>query len=82
MEQIKECNYAKQFIQHICSLQMVYIREVRVTIHTSCLIHGKSFFRAKAFLVSINQITEYCGGQISPGSTGMIKDLTKGPRVQ
>jgi hypothetical protein len=24
----------------------------------------------------------YCGGQISPGSTGRIKDLTKGPRAQ
>jgi hypothetical protein len=23
-----------------------------------------------------------CGGQISPGSTGRIKDLTKGPRAQ
>jgi hypothetical protein len=23
-----------------------------------------------------------CGGQISPGSTGRIKDLTKGPRDQ
>jgi hypothetical protein len=25
---------------------------------------------------------EGCGGQISPGSTGRIKDLTKGPRAQ
>jgi hypothetical protein len=23
-----------------------------------------------------------CGGQISPGSTGRVKDLTKGPRAQ
>jgi hypothetical protein len=23
-----------------------------------------------------------CGGQISPGSTGRIKDLTKGPKAQ
>jgi hypothetical protein len=37
---------------------MVYIREVRVTIHTSYLIHGKPFLRAEAFLVLINQITE------------------------
>jgi hypothetical protein len=24
----------------------------------------------------------YCGGQISPRSTGRVKDLTKGPRAQ
>jgi hypothetical protein len=24
----------------------------------------------------------FCGGQISPGSTGRVKDLTKGPRDQ
>jgi hypothetical protein len=24
---------------------------------------------------------QHCGGQISPGSTGRIKDLTKGPRA-
>jgi hypothetical protein len=23
-----------------------------------------------------------CGGQISPGSTGRVKDLTRGPRAQ
>lgn len=35
---------------------MVYIREVRVTIQTSYLIHGKPFLRAEAF--PVNQITE------------------------
>jgi hypothetical protein len=27
-------------------------------------------------------VTTACGGQISPGSTRRIKDLTKGPRAQ
>jgi hypothetical protein len=30
----------------------------------------------------LNELIETCGGQISPGSTGRIKDLTKGPRAQ
>jgi hypothetical protein len=33
------------------------------------------------FLVMSFGLTN-CGGQISPGTTGRIKDLTKGPRAQ
>jgi hypothetical protein len=29
----------------------------------------------------LEQILGWCGGQISPGSTRRIKDLTKGPRA-
>jgi hypothetical protein len=37
-----------------------------------------------AFLLKIFfdlKVLELCGGQISPGSTRRIKDLTKGPRA-
>jgi hypothetical protein len=30
----------------------------------------------------LTQRSGACGGQISPGSTGRVKDLTKGPRAQ
>jgi hypothetical protein len=33
------------------------------------------------FISKSTQRSGACGGQISPGSTGRIKDLTKGPRA-
>jgi hypothetical protein len=41
--------------------------------------------RPRIFGLIISKSTQRsgaCGGQISPGSTGRIKDLTKGPRAQ